>query len=1203
MIRSKSRRGCSYSIEPLEERVLLAASELLVDANAEQTGSRPLDLTTFRDSVVFSADSVGHGPELWTTGGTEESTALLFEAKPGPDGSHPDLIQVHANTLFFRAQSQLWQSDGTAAGTKSIASFSGAIYTVHSGSIFAGTDYGLTKIDIETGQTQVIDENQIEEVWTTSRGIFYKRRVETDTELLLTHGQPGDSIEIHDGNLGSVTELAANSDIVVFIATDSIHGTELWVTDGTQTGTRLVRDINEGESSSRIRELQVLDADKFVFTADDGTSSGPWVTDGTESGTMRLDPSFVSNIAVFDEKVYFSTSEEIKVSDGTPTSTSVVEEFPAKIIPTSTGLFYFWSGTVYSSDGSASGATLMAENAPVNPYRVAALSNGNLVLQAWDPIHGRELWVADRQQSRLSLLADIGGDRTFGALRLTREPISFGNHLVTDGAIISTEGLLRNEEYGTNPLQYSTGLVAAEVNGVMLKRIPTDFGDRWAFIDESWSAEIADPQPGMTLEGVDSELAYFFGSHELWITDGTSGGTRVIAEFETELDPYANGRVVDGKFFFFTLTDLWVTDGSSAGTKQLSAVLNGSTIGTVNGGVLFHANLDGSPVLWFSDGTEAGTYPLDHGQQELAYTGPLSTVDGYAYFALTPPGLLYRELWRTDGASVERITEVDSGELQNRPKQAGGRLYLTIAQGDDRIVSTLENGEVRPLVNGSIRDAFEVRGQTLLAIDHEGESTLFITDGTAAGTRDLAIPAGSWIETIGPDTFYVYDEPVYGTEFFRLTLDPGIGFVRDDVLRVADNNVLEVPFALAAAPTSEVTVRITSSDPTIAELADETLVFTPANWFEEQTVRLTAIDDAVAGGDRGVTITAVVVTGSSTEYIGLSTTTDIQIVDEGASVSLDDGDVLVKGGSGDDVIDLSDSATGLTVQLNGQLFEFDESDDVSRVVVQTAGGADRVVSSLSLPVSTTLGGGNDTLLGGSGRDFVWGGHGSDLVESGDGNDVIVGGPGNDLIKAGSGRDRATGNSGADTLLGANGNDRLEGGDGNDSLNGGSGSDTVKGDDGADTVLGSLGPDTLAGGSGNDFIIGGKGDDEGYGGSGADIIMGSEGSDLLSGSSGKDFLVGGDGIDDLRGGNGSDILIAGMLVESLGYTLAVRESWHQPGSYDDAVNRVREDSGLARGSIVQEDTYADQLTGSGGLDWFFSTLDDDLLDQLVDEFAE
>ena len=63
---------------------------------------------------------------------------------------------------------------------------------------------------------------------------------------------------------------------------------ELWVTDGTEAGTEMVRDINLGENASNPGWLTSLGS-KVYFVATDGIHGNElWVSDGTSSGTKML---------------------------------------------------------------------------------------------------------------------------------------------------------------------------------------------------------------------------------------------------------------------------------------------------------------------------------------------------------------------------------------------------------------------------------------------------------------------------------------------------------------------------------------------------------------------------------------------------------------------------------------------------------------------------------------------------------------------------------------------------------------------------------------------------------------------------------------------------------------------------------------------------------------------------------------------------
>src|SRR4051812_4792246 len=76
-----------------------------------------------------------------------------------------------------------------------------------------------------------------------------------------------------------------------FVATDGQHGSELWVTDGSATGTHMVVDLAGGSESSDPSGL-LVHGNALYFVAR-GSTGGPAVfkTDGTAVGTVRLTPT------------------------------------------------------------------------------------------------------------------------------------------------------------------------------------------------------------------------------------------------------------------------------------------------------------------------------------------------------------------------------------------------------------------------------------------------------------------------------------------------------------------------------------------------------------------------------------------------------------------------------------------------------------------------------------------------------------------------------------------------------------------------------------------------------------------------------------------------------------------------------------------------------------------------------------------------
>src|SRR5262245_60390318 len=78
-----------------------------------------------RDLIFFINKTPEQGSELWRTDGTAAGTFCVRDINPGPAGSNVELIgaQPYANVLYFRAYDpdhgfELFRTDGTSSGTR-----------------------------------------------------------------------------------------------------------------------------------------------------------------------------------------------------------------------------------------------------------------------------------------------------------------------------------------------------------------------------------------------------------------------------------------------------------------------------------------------------------------------------------------------------------------------------------------------------------------------------------------------------------------------------------------------------------------------------------------------------------------------------------------------------------------------------------------------------------------------------------------------------------------------------------------------------------------------------------------------------------------------------------------------------------------------------------------------------------------------------
>ena len=73
--------------------------------------------------------------------------------------------------------------------------------------------------------------------------------------------------------------------LVYFNGCTASSGCELWRTDGTQSGTTIVKDIVAGPSSSNPFNLVVSGNKLFFVAASENVGNELWVSDGTVAGT------------------------------------------------------------------------------------------------------------------------------------------------------------------------------------------------------------------------------------------------------------------------------------------------------------------------------------------------------------------------------------------------------------------------------------------------------------------------------------------------------------------------------------------------------------------------------------------------------------------------------------------------------------------------------------------------------------------------------------------------------------------------------------------------------------------------------------------------------------------------------------------------------------------------------------------------------
>ncbi len=295
-------------------------------------------LTVAGDNLFFMSEDQESGLEIWKTDGTLEGTHMIKDINPGSAdsiyASSDSCWGSSGSEIFFEANGGdgrgLWKSDGTSEGTIEIGSFSLAenFEAMGENLFFSGFDennggWALWKTDgTESGTEMVKDPNANISwggpIWLTAVGstLFFVLDDGTGDSLWKSDGTSGGTVIVKDVNQNNtcwggpqypnIFSLTPAGEELFFIGNDGIHGLELWKSDGTESGTSMVKAINTkwtcmpwsdphtffptgfglGYESQR-PSMHFMEGMLYFNPTFEGQEL--WVSDGTESGTMMLD--------------------------------------------------------------------------------------------------------------------------------------------------------------------------------------------------------------------------------------------------------------------------------------------------------------------------------------------------------------------------------------------------------------------------------------------------------------------------------------------------------------------------------------------------------------------------------------------------------------------------------------------------------------------------------------------------------------------------------------------------------------------------------------------------------------------------------------------------------------------------------------------------------------------------------------------------
>src|SRR5215217_5800082 len=347
---------------------------LVEDIYPGKTGSEPNWLVDFKGKLLFGANHPRFGEELWRSNGTRSGTRLVRDIDPGPlvikkmentetGSSAPDSVLRTKKWIYFQATTvkygeELWKSDGTKSGTK-------VVKDIVPGPGDSGVE-GFVSIAPRTMLFRAWDKRHGEELWKTdgtTKGTTLIKDINPDLPPGARCKQGDCGIPKGWSHPDTVTVMGKQ---VFFAADDGKHGVELWKTDGTNKGTKLVKNINPAApaptttackrekscAGSSWVDAMTRVGKRIYFTANDGKHGLElWKSDGTVKGTREVKDikpgkigSDPDSLTAFGGVLIFAAADgkdgpELWGSDGTWAGTTLLRDLAPGAVGSEPGEF------------------------------------------------------------------------------------------------------------------------------------------------------------------------------------------------------------------------------------------------------------------------------------------------------------------------------------------------------------------------------------------------------------------------------------------------------------------------------------------------------------------------------------------------------------------------------------------------------------------------------------------------------------------------------------------------------------------------------------------------------------------------------------------------------------------------------------------------------------------------------------------------
>ncbi len=425
---------------------------------------------------LYVTDGTTAGNTVVTNLGLQVSNVIPQDI----DARYNDWKAVYNNKLYFTANGQLWQSDGTTAGTITLNPYNylnAKYFKIYNGKLY------FTAQNATNGQ----------ELWSTDGTVA--------GTAMLKDIYPGANSSF---NSQFDPHFTIFNNKLFFVANDGVTGFELWSTNGTTAGTTIFIDLKQTETEPGIYDQgafkyvsnystmgfkvfnnKMYFAASSEFTKQYGGSFYLFSTDGTVGGTNYIAPSVdfaICNCSPGSINLVGAKSLTVTPNEMLVNGNSI---FPIPNIPIgfkilkfdlSNQISFLSSGLIIGDSGSGPDTeqgSMVLFNSEYYFITTGPVAGASLELWKINPTTGIKTQVSQAASLSFILFNDNNGYSRLLLAQVWNGKLYFVKADGLNGAIFATDGTL------ANTTQVSKGFVNNNItNSIMatFKTSPTHLG-------------------------------------------------------------------------------------------------------------------------------------------------------------------------------------------------------------------------------------------------------------------------------------------------------------------------------------------------------------------------------------------------------------------------------------------------------------------------------------------------------------------------------------------------------------------------------------------------------------------------------------------------------------------------------------------------------------------------------------------------------